>query len=145
MGLAGAAWGGYSLLGRASVTPLVDTARSFLWASPLAIAVSLLNRSDMSLSRSGLVLALVSGVVTSGIGYAIWYSALARLTRTRAAAVQLLVPVLAALGGVVILNESPSARLAIAAVMILGGVGLVLATRANLTNAPTAASNRTQS
>src|SRR5690606_4886962 len=130
MALAGVAWGVYSLLGRGSRAPIADTARSFAWATPMSLGVSLLNLESASLSRDGVLLALASGVVTSGVGYAIWHAALSRLGATRAAALQLLVPVLAALGGVLLLSETLTRRLVVAALLVVGGVGLVVAVRA---------------
>jgi len=130
MALAGVAWGVYSLLGRGSRAPIADTARSFAWATPMSLGVSLLNLESASLSRDGVLLALASGVVTSGGGYAIWHAALSRLGATRAAALQLLVPVLAALGGVLLLSETLTRRLVVAALLVVGGVGLVVAVRA---------------
>lgn len=126
---AGAAWGLYSLRGRGSPDPLGDTARNFLCAVPLALVVSAASISHAHASSQGFVLATVSGAVSSGLGYVIWYAALRGLTATRAATVQLAVPVIAAVGGIVFLHESLTARLVIAATLILGGVGLALAGR----------------
>jgi len=126
---AGAAWGVYSLLGRASVRPIAQTAGNFLRVSPLIAAAWLLDRPHWHVSRAGVVLALVSGVVTTGLGYVIWYYVLPGLTATRAAIVQVAVPVLAALGGVLVMNETVTMRLALSAVMVLGGVGLAVGSR----------------
>jgi drug/metabolite transporter (DMT)-like permease len=130
MMVAGISWGFYSILGRGSVNPLAETARNFVGALPLAVAVSILLASQIHLSSEGALLAIASGAVTSGLGYVVWYAALKGLTATRAATVQLAVPVLAAVGGVVLLSESLNARLLLAGIMILGGIGLALAGRA---------------
>lgn len=128
--VAGISWGFYSILGRGSLSPLVDTANNFVRALPLAIVVSLVTASSFHFSREGFLLAVLSGALTSGIGYVIWYMALRGLTATRAATVQLAVPALAAVGGVVLLSEQISIRLLVAGIMILGGIGLTLVGRA---------------
>jgi drug/metabolite transporter (DMT)-like permease len=129
MAMAGIAWGAYSLFGRGSKDPLADTARNFLLCVPLVIAVSLVFRDDMTATPRGLLLAALSGAITSGIGYAIWYQALKGLTAGRAATVQLSVPAIAAMGGVVLLAEDLTLRLVLASVATLGGVAVVLAQR----------------
>ena len=102
MALAGIMWGIYSLRGRGSADPLQLNMSNFVRALPLAIVVSLLARSHAFATSNGLLLALVSGAITSGLGYVLWYTALRHLTATRAAIVQLMVPILAAGGGVVV-------------------------------------------
>lgn len=129
MVLAGVAWGVYSLLGRGVADPLAATAGHFLRAAPMALAVSLLLVGRASPDLEGVGYAVLSGAVTSGAGYAIWYSALAGLTALQAATVQLSVPVIAALGGAWILAEPLTPRLLLSAVAVLGGVGLVLAAK----------------
>jgi drug/metabolite transporter (DMT)-like permease len=129
--LAGCAWGVYSLVGRGATQPLAANARSFVWAVPLALLLSLATASKATIGPRGLLLAVTSGAVTSGLGYAIWYRALRGLTATQAAVVQLSVPVIAAFGAVAILHETLTARLAVAAVAVLGGVGLVISDRAS--------------
>ncbi len=126
---AGAAWGLYSLRGRGSPDPLGDTARNFLCAVPLALIVSAASFSNAHASPKGLTLAAVSGAISSGLGYVIWYAALRGLTAMRAATVQLSVPIIAAVGGIVFLDEMLSTRLVVAAILILGGVGVSLAAR----------------
>lgn len=126
---AGMAWGGYSLAGRRGVDPIAATAGNFVRAAPMAAAlvpIAWLLRSPLQLSGPGLALAVTSGAVTSGVGYVIWYVALRGLSATRAATVQLTVPVLAAVGGVLLLGETLSSRLAIAAALVIGGVGLAV-------------------
>lgn len=130
MALAGFAWGVYTLRGRRESKPLAATGRNFLRAVPFALAVSLATLARRDVSARGALLAVASGALASGIGYVVWYAALRGLSATRAATVQLSVPVIAALGGVLFLSETVSARLALAALLILGGVALALAGRA---------------
>ena len=129
MAVAGVAWGVYTLVGRTTAGPLVANARSFLWASPLALALVLFSVGSVSASARGVALALVSGGVTSGLGYAVWYRALPRLSVPQAAVAQLSVPILAALGAVVLLDEKLGARLVLSGASVLGGIALVLAAR----------------
>ena len=129
MALAGIGWGVYSLLGRGAKSPLADTASNFLRTVPAVICVSLASIGHLHLSANGVLLACASGAVASGVGYVIWYAALRGLTATRAATVQLSVPVLAALGGVIFLSEAITARLVVSAVLILGGVGVAVTAR----------------
>jgi len=126
MTVAGVAWGVYSLRGRGAQAPLAETAGNFLRALPLAAGVSLVTSSRGVWSTHGAILAVLSGALASGLGYVVWYAALSGLTATRAATVQLAVPVLAAAGGVAFLAERITPRLIVAAVLILGGVGLAL-------------------
>jgi drug/metabolite transporter (DMT)-like permease len=126
MAIAGIAWGAYSVWGRGAANPLADTTANFARAVPLALVVSLLTMSSAHVSASGIWLAVTSGAVTSGVGYVIWYAALRGLTATRAATVQLSVPVLAAVGGVLFLTEAISTRLVVSAVLILGGIALAV-------------------
>jgi drug/metabolite transporter (DMT)-like permease len=130
MAIAGIAWGFYSLLGRGAADPLEATARNFAYSVPLVLMVNLFFWRDFSSSANGLALAVVSGAIASGCGYVIWYTALAGLTGTRAAIVQLTVPVIAAFGGVVLLSEQITIRLLIASAATLGGVAVVVAQRA---------------
>jgi drug/metabolite transporter (DMT)-like permease len=130
MALAGISWGLYSLRGRGAKNPLAETTKNFLLALPLAFIINLLMLRDAHVSRTGVVLAVLSGALASGVGYVVWYSALRGLTATRAATVQLAVPVLAAVGGVIFLSERISLRLLLAGVVILGGVALALTSRA---------------
>jgi len=124
---AGAAWGVYSLRGRGTADPLTATSSNFARAVPLALLTSLLVlgiSGSPHLSTRGVTCAVASGALASGIGYSLWYAALRDLTATRAGIVQLAVPVLAALGGVLILGEHATLRLAIASCAILGGIAL---------------------
>jgi len=129
MAIAGVSWGLYSLRGRGSTAPLADTALNFAWAIPLALLVSLAAIRESHLSPRGIALAAASGALASGLGYTVWFAALRGLTAIRAATVQLTVPVLAAAGGVLFLQESVTVRLVASAALILGGVGLALAGR----------------
>jgi len=127
MALAGVAWGVYSLRGRGVADPLQATADNFLYSVPLVILVSLAFANDFNGSLRGFALAATSGAVASGLGYALWYTAVRNLTATRAATVQLSVPVIAAMGGVVLLSEPVTLRLLLASAITLGGVAIVLA------------------
>jgi len=129
MALAGIGWGVYSLRGRGARDPLAENAGNFLRSVPMVAVVALLAMDRIQLTPRGVVLAAASGALASGVGYVIWYAALRGLTATRAAIVQLAVPVLAALGGVVFLAEAITPRLVVAAVLILGGVGAASASR----------------
>jgi drug/metabolite transporter (DMT)-like permease len=129
MVVAGVAWGVYSLLGKKSRAPVAANAWSFLLCVPLALALVLAEHRTLSLGTRGLVLAVASGALTSGLGYAVWYRALAYLTATRAAIVQLSVPVIAGLGAVLFLGEALTSRLVVSALAILGGIALFLGAR----------------
>jgi drug/metabolite transporter (DMT)-like permease len=130
MATAGVAWGLYSLLGRDCKYPLAATAENFAFSVPMiAVIASLTITESMHTSPRGLLLAVVSGALTSGVGYSFWYAALRKLSATRAAIVQLSVPVLTALGSVALLSESISARLAVAGSAILAGVALAVLRR----------------
>lgn len=122
---AGVAWGVYSLRGKGARNPTRITAGNFLRAVAFAAVLSLLTRKDASLDGTGVAYAVISGALASGMGYAIWYSVLPSLTATFAAIVQLSVPVIAALGGVIILDEPLTTRLVLASAAILGGIWLV--------------------
>lgn len=129
---AGVAWGLYSLRGRGAGDPIGVTAGNFLRAVPIAAALSVLMRRGASLDSAGFWYAVSSGTLASGMGYAIWYTALPALKATNAATVQLGVPVIAAVGGIVFLGESLTLRLVFAAVAILGGIALVVIERPQL-------------
>ena len=129
MSLAGFAWAIYSLRGRHTTDPLAQTTGNFVRAAPVAVIRMLWRCRTRTFEWRGVVLAVVSGALASGVGYVLWYSALRGLTATAAAVVQLLVPVLAAAGGVIVLGESVSSRLLLSAVLVLGGIALVIATR----------------
>jgi drug/metabolite transporter (DMT)-like permease len=122
MAAAGIGWGVYSLAGRGAVDPLGATAWNFVLALPVVLPFGLAGFAAPD--ASGLVLAVVSGAVTSGLGYALWYAILPALGAGRAAVAQLAVPVLAALGGAALLAEVPDLRFWLAALLVLGGVAL---------------------
>jgi drug/metabolite transporter (DMT)-like permease len=127
---AGIAWGIYSLRGKAAGDPLKVTAGNFLRAAPIAIGLSAVTLDRASLDQAGVLYAVSSGALASGIGYAVWYTALPHLKATIAATVQLSVPVIAALGGILFLGEPLSVRLVMASIAILGGIALVVLQKA---------------
>lgn len=122
----GVAWGVYSLRGRGVADPTVDTAGNFLRATLMAVAVSALFFMHQHLDLQGVLYAVLSGAITSGLGYAMWYAVLPKLSRTRAAAVQLSVPVLAALAGALFVNEPITLSLLLTSTVVLGGIALVV-------------------
>jgi len=117
-------WGIYSLLGAGAADPLGATARNFLWATPLGLLPAFFMWDGMS--PIGAVLAVLSGAVTSGLGYALWYRVLPELPASVAAVAQLTVPVIALAGGIVFIGEEMTWRFLVAALMVLGGVVLSL-------------------
>ncbi|MGI8556363.1 MAG: DMT family transporter [Pyrinomonadaceae bacterium] len=128
---AGISWGFYTLRGRGSSSkkgekPLAATTGNFLRCVPLVIFITLLFLPNIYLSQKGILLAVLSGAIASGVGYAVWYAALKYHTATRAAILQLSVPALAALGGIIFLAEIISTRLLLASGLILGGIGLAV-------------------
>lgn len=127
MAAAGMAWAGYTLRGKGSSDPLADTTGNFVRSLPFAAIIAVVFLPNLQLTTRGIVLAALSGAVTSGIGYAIWYAALKYHTSTRAAVLQLAVPVIAAVLGIVMLGEVATMRLGLSAILILGGVSLTLA------------------
>jgi drug/metabolite transporter (DMT)-like permease len=137
MAVAGAAWGGYSLHGRRAGPPLAETARSFLLATPMALLVALgaLRAHTTTLTPRGAGSAGLSGALASGAGYAAWYAVLPRLSATRAGTLQLAVPILAALAGILLLGEALTARLALCSAAVLGGIGLAVS-RTGAPNSP---------
>lgn len=129
MTLAGIAWGIYSLKGRSSQGAINDTAYNFFRTGPLVLLLALITMDGAYWSTKGILLAVTSGAVTSGIGYALWYIALRHLSVTVAAVGQLAVPVIAAVGGVMFASELISARLVLASVLVLGGIFIVVMSR----------------
>ena len=129
MVVAGISWGFYTLRGRGSQNPLANTAGNFMYSVPMILVVFILFVKNAHISSSGVIYAVLSGALASGVGYAIWYAALRGLTTTRAATVQLSVPIIAAWSGVVILGENVSLRLFVAGILILGGIALALSSR----------------
>lgn len=129
MAIAGIAWGVYSIRGKSVSDPISANARNFLLSVPVVGGFSLVMWQDASLDETGVVYAIISGGLASGVGYAVWYTALPFMKTSQAASVQLSVPVFAALGGVAFLGEPISARLALTSIAILGGVALVILSR----------------
>ncbi|TKB11808.1 DMT family transporter [Desulforhopalus sp. IMCC35007] len=132
MALAGMAWGIYTLQGRNSQNPLSDTAYNFIRTIPFVVLLTLFSIKGMYHTPAGIGLALLSGGITSAIGYTIWYMALGNLSAIQAGVLQLSVPVIAALGGVVFVGEAITLRLAISAAMVLGGILIVILGRYSL-------------
>jgi len=124
----GIAWGIYSLFGRGSSDPAASTAGNFLRAAPLTIGLSLLALPWMQTDALGMSYAVLSGAVTSGLGYVLWYRVLQHMRAMTASTVQLSAPVIAAIGGVILMNEVVTSGLMISSVLILGGIALVLRT-----------------
>jgi len=129
MGVAGIAWGAYSLAGRGSTNPLRDTAFNFKLTAPLVLVLALVAIPTINISLEGVVLAVMSGALASAVGYTIWYIALGGLSVIEAAIVQLSVPVIAAMGGVLFVSESITTRLVFASVLVLGGILTVVVGR----------------
>ena len=126
MTVAGIAWGMYTLYGKGSTRPLADTAFNFIRTVPLALIVALIAITHAHYSIHGVVLAVLSGGVASGLGYTIWYSALRGLSATQAGIVQLLVPVIAAVGGILFISEAMTLRLLVSSLLIIGGIFFVI-------------------
>ncbi len=124
---AGVAWGVYTLHGRGAGDPIRVNAGNFMRAAALACALSIFFLKDLSLDWLGVGYAVLSGAITSAIGYAIWYRVLPHLRAISASSLQLSVPVIAALGGVALLGEPTSLRLLLSAVAVLGGIAMVIA------------------
>ena len=129
MTLAGISWGAYSVRGRGNADPLADTARNFMRSVPFALGLVLVMAGSLHASERGVLLATCSGAIASALGYVAWYASLRHLSGTQAATVQLVVPVLAAAGGIVFLAETISLRFVLAALLILGGVALAVRAR----------------
>lgn len=126
MTISGIGWGTYSILGKTTKNPLQDTAYNFLRTIPFLLLLLYFIMQENHYNTKGILLALFSGVVTSGLGYIIWYAALKGLTTIQASIVQLFVPVLAAVGGFLFVNEVISLRLLVSALLILGGILLLI-------------------
>jgi drug/metabolite transporter (DMT)-like permease len=126
MALAGFAWGGFSLLGKQGDSPVAGTTLSFLWAIPLALLLLAVQHNSLSLDTTGVVYALLSGSLASGVGYALWYWVRVRMAAITAGAVQLSVPVLSALFGALLLGEAITGKEAVSALIVLAGIALVI-------------------
>ena len=128
---AGVAWGIYSLRGKREENPGSVTAGNFVRAVPFAAVVSIVSVRWLHVDLAGVGYAIISGAITSGLGYVIWYNALQGLKAASAATVQLSVPVLAATGGILLLGEPLTVRYLLASIAILGGIALVVALEKN--------------
>ena len=126
MAAAGMSWAAYTLRGKSSRDPLADTTGNFVRSLPMAAVVALIYLPNLHLTPRGWLLAILSGAFTSGVGYTIWYSVVKDHTTTRAAVLQLSVPVIAAAIGIVFLNETATTTLLIAATLILGGIAITI-------------------
>lgn len=131
---AGMSWGIYSLRGRGAGDPTRVTAGNFLRAAPIAAILSLVTWNQVALDAAGIWYAVASGALASGIGYAIWYTALPSLRATEAATLQLSVPVIATVGAILFLGEALTLRLVLASIAILGGIALVIRNKAKVTD-----------
>ncbi|MCK5639075.1 MAG: DMT family transporter [Flavobacteriaceae bacterium] len=125
MTLSGIAWGIYTIIGLDSKNPLIDTSNNFIKTIPFVVILLIITFKKENYSLEGIILAVISGGITSAIGYTIWYMALRKLTSVQASVVQLMVPVIAALGGVLFMSEVITQRLAISSLLILGGILIV--------------------
>lgn len=123
---AGIAWGVYSLRGRGAGDATRVTAGNFLRAAAIAAALSVIMLHDARLDAAGAGYAVASGALASGLGYAMWYTVLPVLKATKAATIQLSVPAIAAVGGVLFLGETITLRLVLASIAMLGGIALVI-------------------
>ena len=126
MTVSGVSWGIYTLKGRNSKNPLMDTSYNFLRTIPFVALLTVFTLHNMNYSSEGIVLALLSGGITSGVGYTIWYIVLRGLSSTQAAVIQLSVPVIAAIGGVIFVSEAITSRLIISTFIVLGGILMVI-------------------
>jgi len=126
MTISGISWGVYTLMGRSSKNPLMDTTFNFLRTIPLVVLLALYAMQNIHFSSEGVILALLSGGITSGVGYTVWYIVLRDLSSTQAAVIQLSVPVIAAIGGVVFVAEVITSRLIISTAVVLSGILMVL-------------------
>lgn len=129
MSIAGMAWGFYSIQGKYSKKPLFDTAQNFINTLPFIAILALITLPQAQFNLQGILLALLSGGIASGMGYAVWYLALTGLSNSQAAVVQLAVPVIAAVGGVLFVSEEMTLRLSISTIIILGGIFIVISNR----------------
>jgi drug/metabolite transporter (DMT)-like permease len=132
MAVAGVAWAAYTLAGKSASDPIAANAWSFIWAAALAALPPLASHASATASARGVTLALISGGVTSGLGYAVWYRALPRLSVMQAAVAQLSVPVIAAFGAAALLHEHLTTRFVLCAAAVLSGVAIVLSSRARI-------------
>ena len=128
MAIAGMAWGIYSLLGKTAVSAISATTASFVISTPICLILVILfpSASDFSWSNTGALLAIASGSIMSGIGYALWYYILPKIPSTNAAVSQLSVPLIAAAGGMIFMQELITLKFVISCVLVLGGIALTI-------------------
>jgi drug/metabolite transporter (DMT)-like permease len=126
MTLAGLAWAAYTVIGKSSRTPLHDTSYNFLRTCPFLVLLWLMSSVDTVLTTNGVILAILSGALASGIGYAIWYAVLPALSSISAGVLQLTVPILAGFGGVIFVSEPLTLRLVVSGLLILMGLFLII-------------------
>lgn len=126
MFFSGVAWGIYSLRGRGAGDPLGTTATNFIYSVPMTLVLSVIFFTQFDVTNNGIILAAISGGITSGMGYALWYTALKGLTATKAAIIQLTAPVIAAIAGVILLSEAVTSQLVVGSILIVGGVATAI-------------------
>lgn len=126
MSLAGIAWGLYTISGKTTTDPLKSTTRNFMLTIPLVFLTFLFTVEQLNITDKGIILAIMSGAITSGLGYFLWFIALKYLSSVQAGVLQLLVPVIATLGGVIFANEPITLTLSVALLLVLGGIFIVL-------------------
>jgi drug/metabolite transporter (DMT)-like permease len=130
--VSGVSWGMYSLLGKNQAQPILSTARNFLFSLPgvmilgLIMTGNIIRHGSPQMDADGITLALISGAIASGMGYILWYLTVRRITTTVASISQLTVPILAAIGGIIFLNETLNLRLVVASIMIISGILLTI-------------------
>lgn len=127
--VSGIAWAVYSLLGRQAINPLAATAKNFIYTIPLVIILLIFFQHNLNYDIEGIFYAFLAGTITSGIGYSIWFKVLPKLAATSAATVQLSVPVLATIMGILLLNEALTWRISLTSLAILSGISLVITYR----------------
>ena len=128
MAIAGIAWGIYSILGKNAESAISATTASFLLSTPICFIVILLlpNNTGFSWSNNGALLAICSGAITSGMGYALWYYVLPKIPSTNAAVSQLSVPLIAAAGGMIFMQELITLKFILSCVLVLGGIAITI-------------------
>lgn len=124
--VSGGAWGVYSMLGRGQINPAAATTGNFLRAAPMSVALFLIALPWLQLDAQGMLYAVISGAVTSALGYVLWYRVLQHMRAITASTVQLSAPLLAAMAGIIILGEVITRDLAVSSLLIIGGIWLVL-------------------
>ena len=132
MTVAGISWGIYTLKGKESINPLRDTTFNFIKTIPFCVILLIFTLQNATFTIKGILLAIISGGITSGLGYSIWYMAVKELTKIQTGVVQLLVPIIAAIGGVIFVGEKFTLRLGLASIFVLGGILIVVLGRKKL-------------